>query len=294
MTRVLVLMSTWNGHHHLRAQVESILAQRIDGRVDVLVRDDGSEDETVRMLEEYQSERVTVIRGQNLGAKASFLELVRVAQGVDADHYALADQDDVWLPGKLERAVSRIPSPATPALYCSSLRLVDEDLRFIRPFRHSGNGSFGSVLVGNVATGCTCVMTRALLEAIRAPRDLGDVMMHDWWIASIASGIGTIHYDDESFIDYRQHASSQIGIPSGLRGLMKRGRTLLSARRRPSRATQAQALLLEYGDQLPDPCRETLRFFLACSHSPIGRMRYLLRTRPGLSAISLLRLVIRV
>ena len=104
MVTVLVLMSTYNGEAYLTEQVESILKQA-DVNVKLLVRDDGSTDNTLRILNKYATEeKLDYITGKNINWMHSFWTLVNMAHG--ADYYAFADQDDIWFPDKLARAVS--------------------------------------------------------------------------------------------------------------------------------------------------------------------------------------------
>lgn len=294
MHRVLVLMSTWNGQRFLKAQLDSILSQQFDGRVDILVRDDGSQDDTLRILDEAShGGRITVIRGANIGAKASFLELLRLARSVDADAYALADQDDIWLPEKLARAMACLEFPA-PALYCSALQLVDASLSPIGLYRHPGARTFEASLLQNFATGCTCVINRALLLEIRPPQRIEDIQMHDWWIASIACAVGKVHYDDQSFIQYRQHAANQIGISTGLRALMTRCRKLFAPANGATRASQAHALSEVFPDRFHGPIRQELDLFLSGSTSMVKRAAYICSHRPSISLVSRLHFLVRV
>lgn len=294
MTRVLVLMSTWNGARYIDAQLASILAQAFDGRIDILIRDDGSTDGTLDIIGRHDASRIRVVRGTNLGAKASFVELLELARTSKADYYALADQDDVWLPGKVARAVERL-SGDRPALYCTSLHLVDGDLRSLARYRHPGARTFASSLLANFVTGCTCVMNRAMLDRVRPPLDRGQIIMHDWWLASAAAACGSVVYDEQSFTEYRQHGSNQVGIARGLKGLWRRIGLFFSrsTSSRPSRVAQARMLRLSYGDALPQPARDTLDAFIASSSTIRGRLQFVWRHRRDLSKVTALRFALR-
>ena len=112
---VIVVMSTYNGEKHLREQIDSILAQDRQP-VSLLVRDDGSTDGTVQILEEYEKQgALELIRGENLGVVGSFISLIaRVADS--ADYIALSDQDDVWHADKLSRARDARPGHSAALL----------------------------------------------------------------------------------------------------------------------------------------------------------------------------------
>ena len=122
MNRVLVIMSTYNGEKYVREQINSILMQK-NVEVSVLVRDDGSTDGTLEVINGLQDDRITVLNGENMGCEASFFELLMHCKGYE--YYAFSDQDDIWLEDKLARAIGMIGSSDTPVLYCSNQMLVD-------------------------------------------------------------------------------------------------------------------------------------------------------------------------
>jgi hypothetical protein len=147
-----------------------------------------------------------------------------------ADYYALSDQDDIWFPDKLERAVKWLGMvPETqPALYCTRTELIDEAGQsigysplFTRP------PAFGNALMQNVAGGNTMVMNntaRALL--LEAGSDI-DVIAHDWWVYIVISACGgTVYYDAEPSLRYRQHGGNLIGANAGLGARLLRIRML--------------------------------------------------------------------
>ena len=98
-------MSTYNGEKYLREQIDSILNQDYP-EISLLIRDDGSTDGTVDILKEYAQKYrdIDYYVGENLGVQNSFFDLMKRADK-RAYYYAFADQDDVWLPGKIKRAI---------------------------------------------------------------------------------------------------------------------------------------------------------------------------------------------
>lgn len=104
---VSVLMSTYNGAKYIREQIDSILNQK-DVNVELLIRDDGSSDNTAEICKEYQKKNTNIrfYQGENIGVGKSFMELLKKAP--EADYYSFSDQDDVWLEDKLSRAVKMI------------------------------------------------------------------------------------------------------------------------------------------------------------------------------------------
>lgn len=261
VSRTQVLLSTYNGAAHLAELLESILAQD-GGAPDVLVRDDGSTDRTRAILEEYERRgAIRWVAGENVGAVRSFFWLLAHA-AADAEIVALADQDDVWLPGKLARAraaLAGVPA-AEPALYCSTLTLVDDELRVIGRTSPPRRGpSFGNALVENVVTGCTAALNAAALRAVRRelPRQ---AHMHDWWLYQVVAGVGTVIVDAESHILYRQHAGNVVGAPrSRLASAVRRVRRVGRRRRAMLPPDQLRELERIHGPSLAPADRELLR-----------------------------------
>lgn len=207
-------MSTYNGKQYVREQLDSIIGQDYPW-VEILIRDDGSTDGTVQILEEYAREysNVSYYEGKNLGVIDSFFHLMNQASR-DCTYYALADQDDVWKPEKIRIAVEHIKKEKStrPLLYCSATTLVDADLNLLpdQMKKPSIRVGFGNALVENRATGCTCVMNQSLLEYMKQ-QPVEDVIMHDWWLYLAANCYGKVIYDQHSYILYRQHGNNQVG-----------------------------------------------------------------------------------
>lgn len=286
MIKVLVLMSTWNGERFLKAQLDSIFAQSFDGEIHLLVRDDGSNDSTLNLLDSYCGTTIKIVHGRNIGAKASFLELMRLALDFDANYYALSDQDDVWSPDKIAVAVNCIKHLSSPALYCSSVELVNEDLSHLSNYIHPGDHSFESTLLSNYVTGCTSVFNRKLLEKIRLPADSSQIIMHDWWLGLTAASCGNVFYDSTSHIKYRQHGNNHVGMVTGLRGLIRRFKLCFSPKKVNSRFTQAKFFENTYRGDLSDSTKNALNIFIKYSGTAFGRLKYvyLIRSHVGLVA----------
>src|SRR6185369_14462358 len=218
LPRVAVLLSTYNGEAFIEPQLASLRAQE-GVEVRLHVRDDGSHDDTLAVLRRHADawpQLAGVASGPNLGPAASFLELLRTAPD-DADYYAFCDQDDVWLPGKLERAVEQLTASAgEPALYCSNVTCVAEDLTVLGTPRANGDPRLQHLLFENIAYGCTTVLNRAARERIVSRLPERGVVMHDWWCALVVAAFGRIHYDPQPQILYRQHAGNSIGSHADL------------------------------------------------------------------------------
>lgn len=211
---VQVLMSTYNGEQYLREQIDSILQQEYPN-IQLLIRDDGSKDGTIAIIHEYAEKysNVSYYVGKNLGAKGSFFDLMKHADTA-SDYYAFSDQDDVWLPDKIGRAVKRLEKENSnlPLLYASKTTLVDESLKEIPMSmrQYSIVPSFGNALVENVCSGCTEVFNNKLLKLVNRRNPKCEIM-HDWWLYLIASAFGKVVFDERSGILYRQHGNNSVG-----------------------------------------------------------------------------------
>lgn len=211
--KVQILMSTYNGEKFLKEQLESLLRQTYQN-LEILVRDDGSKDGTCEILREYEKKysNVHVYLESNVGVTRSFFELLKKS---DADYIAFSDQDDVWLEEKVEKAVEKLKELDEPALYCSNKILVDSNLNIIAENTHKKLiPGFENAVVECICTGCTSMMNRALAENIKEhiPEH---AIIHDWWCYLVASYLGTVIFDDNSYIYYRQHGENVIGASKG-------------------------------------------------------------------------------
>ena len=291
MTRVVVLLSTWNGMRFLPEQIETLFAQEFRGKLSILVRDDGSTDGTLDYLGALEDPRIRVIEGRNLGPRGSYFDLLRLARETDGDYFALCDQDDFWKSDKIARAISLIQRDV-PVLYASSLDLADEALAPIGHYRHPGDRSFVSTLLSNYVTGCTCVMNRAFLDWMPFPEKPDNTIMHDWWLASVATIGAQIVYDERSRILYRQHASNHVGIKTGIPDLLAKLLRAVAVSSAVSRLEHAIELKKCAGDRMSSDQREILSEFLVGRHNWFRRANFVLRHRTNITVTSALRFVI--
>ena len=216
-----VVLPTYNGAAHLQEQVESIHRQTLRPQR-LLVRDDGSTDRTRDLLvvlkTQYGDWLHLLPSSENLGCSAN---VNRLLEATEAPYVALADQDDVWVPHKLEasfdllRQVERSHGIERPLLVHSDLVLVDADghslgCTYLQRQRLNPLLTAPKDLVlTNVVTGCTVLLNRALLN--RALPIPSEALMHDWWLALVASRLGQICFLSEATVLYRQHDANVLG-----------------------------------------------------------------------------------
>lgn len=244
-------MCTKNGAHFLREQLDSLWAQTYQNWT-LWVSDDDSDDDTLRILDAYLAkwgrEKLIIRKGPNKGFCANFLSLA-CDSGIRSDFYAFCDQDDVWLPNKLEVAVTHIlgnqnfSGKAIPYLYCgrttytsSRLTVIGSSPLFTFP------AQFRNALVQSIAGGNTMVFNAQAKLALEKT-GLVDVPSHDWWLYILISGFGgRTYYDKKSYILYRQHENSIVGANKSLGAKWRRLFGLLIGRFRSWNDRNIQAL----------------------------------------------------
>ena len=214
LEKVVVLLSTYNGDQYIEEQINSIINQK-NVIVDIIIRDDGSHDNTLSILKKYQKKYtfIKLIEGENIGSCGSFFSLMEYAQKhYTQKYYAFSDQDDFWEEYKLYNALLRLNEINSPCLYCSNLKVVNKDLKFIKlMYDNSPIIEKHSSLLTNFATGCTTVINRELLDLCCSLKNPKFAVMHDWWLYCLANYFGTIIYDNNAYILYRQHGNNVYG-----------------------------------------------------------------------------------
>ena len=219
MEKVLILLSTYNGSKFIKEQLDSIIKQRgVTPRL--LVRDDGSSDNTLDILELYRKSYPDlieeIIKGENVGSTASFCELMHEAYSKycgQFECFAFADQDDYWLEDKLIKAIEKLEllDNNKPNMYCSDKIIVDFKLETIPGIRPAKvELTKGRALARNIATGCTMVFNKRTLELF-VTRKTEFIKIHDHAIFLICTFLGNVVYDKNAYILYRQHGHNQLG-----------------------------------------------------------------------------------
>lgn len=234
--KVLVLLSSYNGERYLQEQIDSILNQK-DVNVFVLVRDDGSTDNTLNLLRQMVTcnpLRLKLVEGKNVGCTKSFVELMRMASTFKEfvpDYYAFSDQDDVWLPNKLSHSINALPilNETKPQLFSADSIMVDSQLNKIPVKKRRYKFSFGEALVCNASGGHTQVFNKKLLlEAIRV--DFPPIILHDWWIYCVCQALeGDFVCETTPLLFYRQHTNNVVGSRNRSKSLWRKVKDIISS-----------------------------------------------------------------
>ena len=190
LPKIVVIMSTYNGEKFVKEQIDSILAQK-DVDLTLHIFDDCSKDRTVDFVKEYEK------------------------KNKNDDYYAFADQDDFWLEDKLISAINKIKEKGKCSLYCSNLKIVDENLIYAGNNMMPQNyiNKHYDILCKNIVTGCTVVMDNDF-KNLATKFYPENIYLHDYWLALIANyckDANFIYDEDPSHILYRQHGTNLIG-----------------------------------------------------------------------------------
>lgn len=281
---VVVLLGTYNGSRYLQQQLDSISNQsHTNWRL--VIADDGSGDNTMAIVQSFADEhpdRVRIVRGEPTGsARDNFFRLLRAADS--GQYFAFCDQDDVWSIDKLERLTRRCQEVQyehgdqdQPCLVYSDLSVVDAQLDIVSPsfmgqIRARPDGiTHRTLLVENAVPGCAMLFNAALADVFRAhPFDETKAIMHDWWLALLASTVGHISHMPEPLVKYRQHTTNTLGSVdrSGLRFILSK---LFQGDRSAALQTytQAAAFFGAYRDLLDPRVREELKIYASLSNRP--------------------------
>lgn len=246
MKTVLVVMSTYNGEKYLLDQINSILNQE-EVKVNLLIRDDGSKDNTVSIIRSINDERVQLCQAENVGCAHSFFYALKMAS-INYDYYALADQDDYWETDKLISAINMLEDADDKyKVYFSGQILTDSSLNKIYDHKLSLNRSKESFWIFNQAAGCTMVFNKELLLMIN--RYTPQIMFgHDGWILRLCIALGgCVKIEPEGHILYRQHGDNAVGIQTGIKGKLSRAQDYIF---KYTSVIQAKGVLEGYSDYL--------------------------------------------
>jgi glycosyltransferase involved in cell wall biosynthesis len=225
---VYILLSTFNGSKYLHQQIDSFLNQT-NQKWHLLIRDDGSKDETINIIDKYTSLYPNKIKLAsdsfgNLGTAKSFAKLLEYESG---EYFMFSDQDDIWLPNKIELTTNAMKTaeemyPNMPLLIHTDLRVVDADLKVIaesmwnyQSIHPERDADLRRLCVRNIITGCT-VMINQKAKQIVLPFP-AETRIHDWWIALNVAKYGKLIHIAVPTVLYRQHGANIIGVKKSLK-----------------------------------------------------------------------------
>jgi glycosyltransferase involved in cell wall biosynthesis len=269
-------MAAYNGENFIARQIDSIITQSRQDFI-LYINDDASTDNTFEILQQYAEKYPRKVqisqRSENSGdAKHNFIDMMISHK---ADYVMLCDQDDVWLPNKIEVTLNKMKAveklhPNTPVLIHTDLKVADQNLRILMPSykkatnRNYNRTAFNQALTLNNVSGCTVMYNRALSNLIERKPD--NFIMHDWWLQLIAAAFGKIGHTDEATILYRQHGGNSVGAKD-TRTLSYKLKHLRHSdyikERIQSTYPQAESFLKIYREKLTDAQKKLLEQFIS-------------------------------
>ena len=278
---IQILLSTYNGEKYLREQLDSFVNLENFDQIKVLIRDDGSTDNTIEILGEYiQKYGFEVLKGKNVGVNKSIFELFANCD-LSCDYFALSDQDDVWLKNKFTIALNRLSrvDNKKPALFASCSEIVDENLKPLGSSIVPSKGvSFYNAMIQNVAPGHTQVLNRALVLAL-IEKGIENVHVIDGWIYLVAAGIGKVVFENQFTVLHRQHNNNSVGYELNF-FKSTFNRLKRAFKNQPSNITlQIKSFEKLYNDKLSYKFENELILFLESQNSFLNRIRYVLNCK---------------
>lgn len=280
MVTVNILLSTYNGEKYLSDQIESILNQTFKGWT-LLIRDDDSSDSTAEIIKGYESKdaRIKFINKnkiENIGIHKSFKSLAKFS---DADWYFLCDQDDVWLPNKIENMLNYTGEKSEEAkLVYSDLTTVDSNLNIISERIRNSKGHEAPILkdylLQPTVTGCAVMFNRNLRNYWLLEKKI--IGLHDSMLGFLAASLGSLEFINESYTLYRQHSENVVGSStvSGIHAILQSfwgQNQLMNAR---------ACDVLETFSSISDKNKKVLKEFIKLNHvGLLGRFKVIIKYR---------------
>ena len=219
---ISVCMATFNGGKFIREQLESILSQ-LPPDAEIIIADDGSTDDTLLVVDSLNESRIRVLPAErHLGVIYNFERALRASKG---EIVFLADQDDVWLPGKVEKCLAALNEADLVMHDAFLLGLSDAfESAWGRNGKLSDIRTYRSGVVANwwknSFTGCCMAFRRKVLDkALPFPKNLP---MHDQWLGLVAEKNFKVKFIDEPLVEYRQHSSNATHIEKSPAGVLQK------------------------------------------------------------------------
>lgn len=282
---VVILLSAYNGEAYIEEQIRSILLQDYAGSIALLIRDDGSQDGTLSVIRRLQAEdaRIDVIEGSNIGMIASYFTLLKTALRKEYAYFAMADQDDYWLPEKLSSAIAALERGGEgPLLYGGRSEIADGALRRTgkKTVRRRRELSFFNTAIQNICPGHTQVMNRQMAVIVDRKTVAYDaIYCHDIWIANAAAIVGRILFDNTPHTLYRMHGINTFGYKTGPLSRLTDHLRRVGKRETERTAIQLRGILEAFREEMIREEREEAEAFLNSRGSAGRRLRYAVRSR---------------
>ena len=283
--RIAVLMSAYNGEKYIEEQIKSILNQRCEASITLIIRNDGSSDSTKDILDRISLENanIEVEDGKNLGLVCSFMELLKYACRKEYDYYSFSDQDDYWFPDKLDIAIKAIERFSDePYLYASCSEIADEDLN--RTGSLTQTNTRGITLynsaIQNFCPGHNQVMNQKMADLIVQNTQYSkEIYSQDLWITNVAAVSGSIIFDNTPHTLYRQHRDNQLSFGKSKRGWIREHLRRLDKGEGKKMMRQLRYFVTSYEEFMTNEQLTEMKKFIESSDSFTKRARYIIHSK---------------
>lgn len=200
---VSVCLASYNGEKYIKEQIDSILSQ-LERDDELIISDDGSSDKTISIIHSYNDNRILLLHNNKHGVNNNFENAIRHAKG---DYIFWSDQDDVWLPNKVQTCIERLQ---TSDLVVHDCIVVDKSLKTIYPsyFKQfkSRPGYIKNIIKNSYIGACIAFRKEILSYVLPIPSKWPVYI--DGWIASLVEMNGKINFCKTTLILYRRHGNN--------------------------------------------------------------------------------------
>ncbi len=291
---VQILLATYNGERFLHKQLDSLFNQTYPNFT-ILIRDDGSTDNTLKIISEYQqkfSGKIEIIHDdfKNVGATQNFGILLEKST---ANYIFFCDQDDIWVKEKIEKSLAALieleNNSDTPCMLYSDMKAIDEqdniitDSAWKQLYLHPDYFTLNRLLVQNIPHGCTMAINKSMRNlASPVPKE---AILHDHWISLIAAACGKSVAIKEPLVLLRNHAENVTRKKSSLSDKLTRFITNLLSKQEYEyfikiRVQQAKALQERIITCATEKKLESLKNFISLEEiSGMSRKKVFLQNR---------------
>ena len=211
MSKISVIMSAYNSEKYINEAIDSILSQTFTD-FELLIRDDGSVDDTLSILEGYNDNRIKILSGKNLGVSESRNECIKIAKG---KYIAIMDADDISFPGRFEKQYDFMEKNLNCAVVGSYYDAVDENGKFVElnkvPYKDESPKRYG-IIINNMGHSTMMIRTNILKKINGYRKEFN--LAEDRDLLYRLSNYGDLNNIQESLLKYRVHSNSITNSPS--------------------------------------------------------------------------------
>jgi len=305
MNTTAILLATYNGEKYLEAFLQSLYKQSYNN-FDIIVRDDGSVDNSLNILKSYMDKlNIIFIKDKlmNIGIIKNYNKILEYIEKNNYENILFADQDDIWFPNKVEIMIEQMSLYTQKyncplLIHCNAI-ITDENLNPIQQFINIHKEyNLNQMIFHPIVQMASVIINKKLLQEIyHLP---SDIFMHDYYISIVNEIIGKRIFLDESLMYYRQHDSNLLGANNKtidkLKKIFSRNYMLLSTKQ----IFTLEYILEKYNHRISTRKKEYLENALKIANPKIPKykkimiiFKYDFRTKDGQSSLVLKSLLER-